>query len=133
MAQPLADLTAVWTALHEWDLERPRTFQLDGCRAQLYRGAMEIPLVAFRPREPVRPTADQLAALNPVLDDMGLELDCVEVDRNYKINRKDTKEYVGRIMPDALKLHAERILDLGREAFEQIVTFYLGSRPPPGT
>jgi hypothetical protein len=31
-----------------------------------------------------------------------------------------------RILPDALKLHCERILDLGREAFGSIVTFYLG-------
>jgi len=48
---------------------------------------------------------------------------------NYKVNGSDTKEYVGRIQPDALKLRVERILAVGRDDFEEIVTFYLALRP----
>lgn len=120
------ELSRVWRALEDWDQEQPKSFQLPSARAQLYKGAMEIPLVAFRPRDPVKPAEDRLSALAPTLARFGLELDCVEIGRNYKINRSDTKEYVGRIQPDALKLHAERTLALGREVFDEIVTFYLG-------
>ncbi len=120
------DLSKVWHAVESWDQRRPKSLQFPGCLAQLYMGAMEIPIVAFRPGEPVDPRADRVAAFAPVLRRFGLELDCVEVGANYKVNRSDTGEYVGRILPDALKLHAPRILDLGLEAFEEIVTFYLG-------
>jgi hypothetical protein len=123
------ELEKVWLALEEWDQERPKSLPLPDGRAQLYRGAMEIPLVAFRPRAPVMPGEDPMEAFATVLARFGVELDCVEVGRNYKINRADTGEYVGRIQPEALKLHAERILDLGRTAFEAIVTLYL--RLPP--
>ncbi len=71
-----------------------------------------------------------MEAFAPVLARLGLALDCVEVGRNYKINRAHTGEYVGRIQPEALKLHAGRILDLGRTAFAAVVTLYL--RLPPG-
>ncbi len=119
-------LTRVWQALEDWDQERPKSFQLPNGRAQLYKGAMEIPLVAFRPRDPVKPAEDRMVAFAPTLARFALELDCVEAGQNYKVNRSDTKEYVGRIQPDALKLHAERTLALGREVFDEIVTFYLG-------
>lgn len=88
-------------------------------------GAMEIPLVAFRPRPHVQPLDDRMRAFVPVLVSLGLALDTVEIDRNYKLNRQGTNEYVARILPDALKLHCERILELGPETFERIVTFYL--------
>ena len=120
------ELSRVWQALEDWDHERPRSFELPSARAQLYRGAMEIPLVAFRPRGSVKPAEDRMSALAPALARFGLELDCVEIGQNYKVNRSDTKEYVGRIQPDALKLHAERIRVLGHQVFEEIVTFYLG-------
>ncbi|MBI2160278.1 MAG: hypothetical protein HYW08_11850 [candidate division NC10 bacterium] len=119
------ELSRVWRALEDWDQERPKSFPLACARAQLYKGAMEIPLVAFHPRVPVNPAEDRVAALAPTLARFGLELDCVEIGQNYKVNRSDTKEYVGRIQPDALKLHAERVLGLGREVFDEIVTFYL--------
>ena len=119
------ELAQVWQTLEDWDHERPRSFALPRARAQLYMGAMEIPLVAVRPRHPVAPAEDAMAALAPTLKQFGLELDCVQVGENYKVNRGDTKQYVGRIQPDALKLHAERILVLGREVFDEIVTFYL--------
>lgn len=124
------ELDKVWSALEEWDQERPKSLPLPDGRAQLYRGAMEIPLVALRPRTPVSPGEDKMEALfAPVLARLGLALDCVEVGRNYKINRAETGEYVGRIQPEALKLHAGRILDLGQTAFEAVVTLYL--RLPP--
>ncbi len=118
-------LTQVWKALEDWDQDAPRNLPLSSGRAQLYRGAMEIPLVAVRPRRAVNPAVDRMAAFAPTLARFALELDCVEVGANYKINRSDSKEYVGRVQPDALKLHAERILALGREAFDEIVVFYL--------
>lgn len=124
------ELGRVWRALEDWDQERPKSLPLSSGRAQLYKGAMEIPLVAFRPRAPVHPVEGRMSALAPTLARFGLELDCVEIGRNYKVNRSDTQEYLGRIQPDALKLHAERILALGREVFDEIVTFYLGL--PPG-
>jgi hypothetical protein len=120
------ELAQVWQALEDWDRERPSTLALLRARAQLYMGAMEIPLIAVRPRHPVAPGEDAMAALAPTLKQFGLELDCVQVGENYKVNRSDTKQYVGRIQPDALKLHVERILALGREVFDQIVMFYLG-------
>lgn len=124
------ELAQVWQALEEWDHERPRSFTVPHARAQLYMGAMEIPLVAVRPRHPVAPAEEAMAALAPTLQRFGLELDCVQVGENYKINRSDTREYVGRIQPDALKLHAQRILALGRDAFDEIVTFYLALPRP---
>ena len=121
----MADLTSAWKLAEAWDRERPSSLEMDGCRAQLYLGAMEIPLVAFRPRPHVQPRDDRMQEFVPVLVSLGLVLDTVEVNRNYKINRLNTNEYVARILPDALKLHCERILVLGLGAFEQIVTFYL--------
>jgi hypothetical protein len=122
----MADLATVWKLAESWDRVRPHSIELTGCRAQLYLGAMEIPLVAFRPRPPVEPRDDYVQGWRSVLASLGLVLDPVETDRNYKINRADTNEYVARILPDALKLHCERILDLGPEAFERIVASYLG-------
>lgn len=121
----MADFARVWELAERWDRERPKSVELDGCRAQLYMGAMEIPIIAFRPREHVGLTEARIADLVPILSALGLELDTVEIGQNYKINRRDTKEYVGRILRDALKLHCERILNLGPETFERIVTFYL--------
>lgn len=121
----MADLTTVWTLAESWDRERPQSVELADCRAQLYLGAMEIPLVVFRPRPHVQLPDSRLQAWRPVLASLGLVLDPVEIDRNYKINRDDTHEYVARILPDALKLHCERILDLGPDVFECLTTFYL--------
>lgn len=122
----VVDLQKVWHAVETWDQKRAKSLQFPGCVAQLYMGAMEIPIVAFRPGKPVEPRADRVSAFASVLQRFGLALDCVEVGGNYKVNRSDTGEYVGRILPDALKLHAGRILDLGLEAFEEIVALYLG-------
>jgi len=121
----MPDLTAVWKLAEAWDRERPQSVELDGCRAQLYLGAMEIPIIAFRPRLHVKPENDRMQAWRPVLGSLGLALDPVEIDENYKINRGDTNEYVARILPDALKLHCQRILDLGPDVFGHLVTLYL--------
>ena len=122
----MGDLATVWKLAEDWDRTRPHNIELTSGRAQLYLGAMEIPLVAFRPRPHVQPRDDCMQAWRPILATLGLVLDPVETGQNYKINRADTNEYVARILPDALKLHCERILDLGPEAFERIVTSYLG-------
>jgi hypothetical protein len=127
----MADLGTVWSALESWDQQRPKSFQLSGCRVRLYMGAMAIPMVAVQPTRPVEPAVDRMLALASLLERFALELDCVEIDGNYKINRRDTKEYVGRILAGALKLHAERILDIGEEAFGSLVAFYLSL--PAGT
>src|SRR5260370_2671175 len=63
----MADLTAVWKLPEAWDRGRPQSVELAGCRAQLYLGAMEIPLVAFRPRPPVPPRDNHIHAQRPVL------------------------------------------------------------------
>jgi hypothetical protein len=125
----MADLAAVWGVLEGWDQERPKILQLADCRVRLYMGAMAIPMVAVQPPRPIEPSVDRMDAFVSLLQGFALELDCVEVGGNYKINRSETKEYVGRILPDALKLHAERILDIGEEAFESMVTFYLALPP----
>src|SRR5258708_24932791 len=126
----MPDLMAVWKLAEAWDRERPQSVELEGCRAQLYLGAMEIPLIAFRPRPHVQPTDDRMQAWRPVLTSLGLVLDPVEPDRNYKINRGDTNEYVARILPDALKLHSHPILSLGRGMAAPPVTFFF-SLPRP--
>jgi len=119
------DLEKVWKLAEAGDRERSESIELTGCRAQLYRGAIEIRLVAFRPRPHVQPRDDRMQAWRPVLATLGLVLDPVETDQNYKLNRKDTNEYVARIQSDALKLHCERIQDLGPAVFASIVIFYL--------
>jgi hypothetical protein len=119
------DFTGVWRALEAWDRERPKRIEFPGCHVQFYRGAMEIPMVAVRLHRPVTPAADRVAAWESVLARFGLVLDCVAVGENYKLNRDDTGEYVGRVLPDALKFHAERILDAGEKALEEIATLYL--------
>ncbi len=120
------ELTKVWKLAEGWDRKRPHSIDLTGCCAQLYLGAMEIPLVVFRPRPHVQPRDDCMEAWRPVLATLRLVLDPVETDLNYKINRAESNEYVARILPDALKLHCARILDLGPNAFERIVNSYLG-------
>jgi hypothetical protein len=127
----MGDLATVWTELGGWDQERPKILQLRDCRVRLYMGAMEIPMVAIQAPRRIEPRVDRMEEFASLLRGFTLELDCVEVGGNYKINRSDTKEYVGRILPDAVKFHAERILDVGEEAFESMVTFYLAL--PPAT
>jgi len=119
------DVAGVWEALERWDRERPKILTLSRCRVQLYMGAMEIPMLALRPRTPVVPVADRLAAWEPQLHVHDLVLDCVAVSANYKLNRAATGEYVGRILPDALKFHADRLQRLGAEVLIDLGALYL--------
>jgi hypothetical protein len=120
-----ADLTRVWDALTAWDQRRARVLDLPGCQVRLYMGAMEIPMLALEGAAPVSPVGERLATWQPALDRFGLVLDCVTPDANYKLNRRGSGEYVGRILPDALKFHAERLIDLGPEALETLGPAYL--------
>jgi hypothetical protein len=119
------DFAALWRALGSWEPGRARVLDLPGCRAQFYMGAMEIPMLALRPAMPVLPAEDRVSAWQPTLDRLGLELDCVTPDTNYKLNRQGSGEYVGRILPDALKFHARRVADLDRESLEVLCRSYL--------
>ena len=115
------------SALGSWEQRRARVLELPGCRARHYMGAMEIPMLALWPATPVSPEAGRLAAWQSILARLGLELGCVhaDFDANYKLNRQGSGEYVGRILPDALKLHAVRARDLDRESLEALCREYL--------
>lgn len=52
-------------------------------------------------------------------------IDGVTPDANYALSREGSGEYVGRILPDALKLHAERVTGLDRAALEALCRAYL--------
>jgi hypothetical protein len=121
----MVELATVWEPLHSWDRERPERMTLAPGAVRLYVGAMEVPLVAVRPPARVQPAEDRMARFRAVLARAGRELDCVETGWNYKINRSDTKESVGGIVPDALKFHVGRILAIG-----QLARTITSSRPP---
>ena len=121
----------VWLAVERYPEKGAKSFQLAGCRARLYMGAMEIPIVAFDPTDPPLLEERRLRELSRRLTQFGLELECVEEEHNYKVNRADTKAYVGRITDEALKLHMGRIVEIGRGAFDVIVGFYLQVPRPP--
>ncbi len=121
MASPLD----VWKAIEGYDGEGSKDFELPGGQAQFYKGAMAIPLVAFYAQNPPDLEETCMWDLSLLLARFGLELECVEEGHNYKINRSDTKAYIGRITDEVLKLHVGRIVEIGREAFEAIVGFYL--------
>ena len=123
------DFAGVWRALSEWDHVKPRRLDFVACWVQLYMGAMEIPMVALQPAARVAPEAERLGGWQPLLDRFGLVLDCVTEGANYKLNRCENGEYVGRILPDSLKFHAVRVLGLGLEGFEEISRAYLALPP----
>lgn len=85
---------------------------------------MEIPLVVFYPKNPAQLSAARIEEFQRLLSDLGLELECIEEENNYKINTSDTKLYIGRMTSEALKLHAPRIAEKGLEVFDKIVNFY---------
>lgn len=64
--------------------------------------------------------ANRIARWQALLDRFGLVLDCVTEGASYKLSRIGSGEYVGRILPDALKFRALRVLALGLAAFEEI-------------
>ncbi|MBI1979450.1 MAG: hypothetical protein HYS58_01660 [Elusimicrobia bacterium] len=119
------ELKAVWTELESHDWSRPKSLPISNHRVKLYMGAMEIPLVSFQPKESFILSPQKMKEFISILDSLGLELDCVEEGGNYKINRAQDQLYLGRITRESLKLHAIRVRELGWNAFEKIVQFFL--------
>ena len=120
-------LEEIWTALQSYEGEGSKNFDLSGVRVQFYKGAMEIPLIAFHPSVPFDLSEGKLSELTDLLSGYGYELDCVEDSRNYKINRSEDGQYLGRLTRDAFKLHAARTKELGWETFSKMIAFHLGS------
>lgn len=120
----MTTLEEIWEATLRYEGEGAKSFETPFGRVQLYKGAMEIPLAAFFLKTPAVLGAEQMSGFAAILGSMGLELDCVEEGRNFKINKSDTKLYMGRITCDSLKLHAPRIKDIGADAFYKIVNFW---------
>ncbi|MEK7878367.1 MAG: hypothetical protein AAB285_00760, partial [candidate division NC10 bacterium] len=89
----MESLHQVWRRVEQYQGEGARSFQVPGGRAQLYMGAMEIPIVAFRTKQSPSLEDVRLRDLSLRLARFGLELECVEEGENYKINRRDTKSY----------------------------------------
>lgn len=120
----MLDLREIWKSVEAYEGQGSKHFELSPYRVQLYRGAMEIPLVAFFSKTPAPFYPSWIEKLAQILSALGLDLECVEEGRNYKINTSDTKLYMGRMTCEALKLHAPRFAEKGFEAFDQIVQFY---------
>ncbi len=118
-------LQEIWKEFQSYDGTGSKNFEVPGCRVQFYKGAMEIPLVAFYPKSPFTLGAESMEGFSALLEKLGFELDCVEEGGNYKINRSEDGQYLGRITNEALKLHAERIKELGWDAFQSIADFHL--------
>jgi len=53
-------LEDIWKELESYSGQGSKNFDLDGTRVQFYKGAMEIPLVAFYPKSPFKLTASRL-------------------------------------------------------------------------
>ena len=123
-AAPLT-LEKIWEEFKSYDGTGSKNFDLSGNRVQFYKGAMEIPLIAIYPSAPFNLAEEHLKSFSRLLSSYGLELDCVEEERNYKINTKEDSQYIGRITTDTLRLHAARIKDMGYETFSKIVSFHL--------
>lgn len=120
-------LEQIWQALQLYNGEGSKNFDLSGTRVQLYKGAMEIPLIAFHASSPYDLSEEKIEALSDLLAQHGFELDCVEDNRNYKINRSEDGQYLGRITLEALKLHVERSKELGWNIFKEIAEFPIAS------
>ena len=120
------NLEDIWKEFQSYNGRGSKNFELPGCRAQFYKGAMEIPLIAFYPAQPFDLNESKLSELSAILAAFGHKLDCVQENGNYKINRSEDGQYLGRITNDALKLHAERIKELGWEPFSKIALCQLG-------
>lgn len=118
-------LAEIWREVEGYEGRGTKSFELPACGVEFYLGAMAIPLVVFRPAAPGPIAEDRVGELRTVVQGYGLELECVEVGRNYKINRGDTHAYVGRLTEDALKLHIGRMVELGFDVFQGIAGFYL--------
>ncbi len=121
----MSTLAEIWREVERYEGRGTKSLELQACCVEFYLGAMAIPLVVFRPEVPGPVADDRIGELTALVQGYGLELECVEVGRNYKINRGDTHAYVGRLTEDALKLHVGRIVELGFDVFQGITGFYL--------
>ena len=127
------NLSELWKEFQSYDGTGSKHFELPGCGVQFYKGAMEIPLIAFIPERKFDLGPAKISEFSKLLSSLGLMLDVVQDGGNYKINRSEDGQYVGRITSEALKLHAERIKDLGWEPFSKIVGFNLNEVMASGT
>lgn len=118
-------LEEVWKELASYSGQGSKNFDMDGTRVQFYKGAMEIPLVAFYPKSPFDLNETRLVEFSKLLASHGFKLDCVEEGGNYKINRSEDGQYLGRITQEALKLHAERTREIGWDLFNRLTTFHI--------
>ncbi|MBI2119867.1 MAG: hypothetical protein HYT97_09640 [Elusimicrobia bacterium] len=118
----------LWQELQNYDeTKTSKNFQLKDLRVQFYKGAMEIPLIAFFPSQHFDLNSSKMDEFSKLLEKQGLVLDCVTETANYKINTNDEQQYIGRITKDALKLHAIRIKELGKECFESLIKFFISA------
>lgn len=120
------NLDEIWQELQSYDeTKTSKSFHLKEFRIQFYKGAMEIPLIAFFPAQNFDLNSSKMNEFSELLKKQGLGLDCVTESANYKINTNNEQQYIGRITKDALKLHAIRIKELGKECFETIIVFFI--------
>ena len=119
------NLSDIWKEFQSYDGTGSEHLELPGCGVQFYKGAMEIPLVAFVPEQAFDLSPAKVADFSKALSSLGLTLDVVQDGGNYKINKSEDGQYVGRITSQALKLHAERIKEMGWDAFNRIAGFFL--------
>lgn len=119
------NLAEIWQEFQSYDGTGSKNFSIPGCRVKFYKGAMEIPLIAFNPEKPFELSDSLMKDFSRLLSSFGLDLDCVEEGSNYKINRAEDGQYIGRITQESIKLHAVRIKELGWDPFNKMVSFHL--------
>lgn len=118
-------LQEIWKEVQSYEGEGSKKIDLPSGRVQFYKGAMEIPLVAFFFKNSLKLDEPCMKDFSSLLLSLQLELECVEEENNYKINCSDTKLYLGRVTSDSLKIHLERIKEMGDKTFCKIVNFFL--------
>jgi hypothetical protein len=124
---------SLWSEMEEYlksDFKR-KVFDYGNLTVQLYMGAMSIPLLALQPKNRVIIDQTVLNELSEILRRYKLELEYVE-ENNYKINREDTKAYVGRLTDESFKLSIKRLIDeIGsKDLFRELFEFYIRAITP---
>lgn len=122
------NLEEIWKEFQAYDGEKSRSFHTNSMKIQFYKGAMEIPLIAFYPNQPFDLNASKMLEFEALLAGQEIEIDCVTEGSNYKINKSEDHQYIGRITNEALKLHAIRIKELGWVIFEKVAGFFIKER-----
>ena len=70
-------LEQIWNELQPYEGEGSKKFSLPGIRVQFYKGAMEIPMIAFSPSSPLNLEKASLEEYARLLSSYGFVLDCV--------------------------------------------------------